>query len=878
MSNALGTITPNPRENADLLSIAKLRVSRRTEPEGKLVVGPTAAQLLVVCERVLETRKSEVALVWPQPIDDPTILHALLALSRMRACAERRLATLFFPWGRNTGASEKSLLVDRDALVRATLPELGRIVSEKPQNPAFGYLMALHSLKHLLTSGKKNKRLKAALESSPALVQPSLFEIMPQIGVRESTVRSYDGEFLGRLRRHTWIDGQLEHLNAAESAVQSPFFCVGIHPDATRLRRWRESDLDPGRGGRLPQLALLDLTQRARRRLGATWRPAVKRFLDVSSELYATSAPAVVALTDDVFALQALRFELLKEYDVRRGVSTPNKKPVLARAVLSARADPFEQEVIVEGTLAEVSAEVFDTDLLSFVEHGYRLKRALADARETNLAEAVGSAIDVLQNLVGLPGPPRQLQEFLNAHYEGFELQAKGVRYDHLTPRGILKDAVKQGAAGALQKQLVEFLDAFDRLGAAAAERNPGHALFDDCLKKLTHKGTRSIVVFSSELLRSFAEWRIETEDSLADVRRYVGRKIRLVDRREAIEELEFNRTDQQLLRRIVFIDPRPEDFLHVLTRPWLPKKVVVIAHLARVEHVLRRLQLLLQLEGIEPVRNKLTAVEQEFKRVIAGRSIDMPDVDAAPPPPRLGTLDLTIGVGQGGGPTRIITASGQVRVRAYDGSSFAVYDRDALQPFTRKLAKTLAPGDQICIFSDDFVEAARERLSLTTNASDVLVLYHRAVAEAAEQLPGADISSKARALRDRIVQVNAVPDFPGIQSVRGWIDVRGLIDAPRHEVRPQAPGDRRNYLLFMKALGIADEMARHYWDLGVFWTRSMRISKGAEFHQVFMSILVDPFGASSKLPARIRAEVWRISEMAEQYTVRVISNQREGE
>ncbi|MGC2306753.1 hypothetical protein [Candidatus Binatus sp.] len=216
---------------------------------------------------------------------------------------------------------------------------------------------------------------------------------------------------------------------------------------------------------------------------------------------------------------------------------------------------------------------------------------------------------------------------------------------------------------------------------------------------------------------------------------------------------------------------------------------------MARIENALRRIRILLQLDGVEPIKDKLLIVEKEFQRALQGRSIDIPDIDAAPAPPRFGTLDLTTGSNQGSGPTRINATSGELRIRAFDGSTFALYEPEALQPFTRKLAKDLQAGDQICVFSPDFVDAAREKLNLTSNASEILVLYHRAVAEAAAKLPGSDINSKAKALRERILQNDPSLDLPGIQSVRDWIDVVDLIDAPRNEVRPHAPGDRRHYL-----------------------------------------------------------------------------------
>ena len=112
--------------------------------------------------------------------------------------------------------------------------------------------------------------------------------------------------------------------------------------------------------------------------------------------------------------------------------------------------------------------------------------------------------------------------------------------------------------------------------------------------------------------------------------------------------------------------------------------------------------------------------------------------------PPRIGTIDLTGPHTAGAGPTRIIQTSGHVQIRAFDGTELAVYDPEALQGFSRRVAKDLQPGDQICVFSPDFVDAAREKLHLSATAPEILTLYHRTVAEAAARLPGHGYDSQS--------------------------------------------------------------------------------------------------------------------------------------
>jgi hypothetical protein len=170
----------------------------------------------------------------------------------------------------------------------------------------------------------------------------------------------------------------------------------------------------------------------------------------------------------------------------------------------------------------------------------------------------------------------------------------------------------------------------------------------------------------------------------------------------------------------------------------------------------------------------------------------------------------------------------------------------------------------------------AREKLNLTRDAPEILALYHRTVLQAVQRLDGRDIAAKVATLRARMSRIDPSLDLPGDQAMRYWIDIDHLANEPRDKVTPHAPRDRQNFLCFMKALSIADDVARHYWDLGIFWTRSMRIRTGFSFHQVFMSILIDPHGAASLLPANRRDEVWRIYETAEQHVVTVVDNKQE--
>lgn len=866
--------TADRSESGGLLQLQAV-LRRKVGTSGIAGLGPVAREAIGLIDGVIARNVSTGVLFWPKRPDGIAIFHALACLDRIQTCDLNGFSTLYFPWSQNVGATQRTLLVDRDALVGSTIAALGRVYAARG-NASYSFLMSLHSLKHIGRSGKSEKMLKRAVERDPLLVHPAIFEITPQIGITAGGVRDYRDQFLRRLRRHTWINDCPDHLEAVGAPEKTPFFMFGVHADALDGALLRKGGLDPKSGGRRPDVIMLDVTRRARNRIGGgSWRQKAVKFCNIVSDLYGSAAPPILALTDDVFVTQALRWEILKQYDVGRGAVAEHKGPAPARVVLTASSDLLSQVVIQPVPPPKITAEAYGGEILSFSDFGLTLRRKFIDAGDEELAGAVADGMHAIQNLIGLPGYPRQLMQFANDNYERFECQTILARYDRLLPRGKIKAALQTGQAGANHNQLTEFLAAMDKLFAAADTNNPGCQLFDKCLLSLVQNEGRSLLVFSSELLRGFAEWRIEEDAGLSDVRAHLGSKILLVDKREAAEALDIE-DGAEAFQRIVFMEPGAEDLLGLLTHPKLSPHLVVLAHLARVEHVLRRIRILLDLDGTEPVRERLKAVATEFTSVLAGRRIDLPDLDAAPPLPRLGTLDLTAGVGAGAGRTRILLTSGGFKIRAFDRSEFALYNPDALQIFIRRDASQLQLGDQICVFTPDFVESARDKLNLAANASDVLLLYHKDVVAAAARLPGPDLQSQAQALRNRMLGIDPALDLPGLQSLKSWIDVEHLIKAARNTVRPQAPRVRRHYVCLMKALGISDDVARLYWDLGVFWTRSMRIRTGAAFHQVFMGILIDPLGTTAHLPAERRQDIWHIYETAEHHVVTVIGNERE--
>ena len=813
--------------------------------------------------------------MWPRHLSGIAALHALVALDFLGDCDSKRLTTLFFPWNRNSGSSQRQILVDRDFVYRTTLPALNRVLTRHLGHPASPYVLALHSLNNV--SKTKNSRFLEALITDPGLEHPTLYELMPQHGLQITGLQRYETQFLSRLRKHTWISRRENYMRAAVDPQRTPFFLGGIDTEMINTAGMRELGLDPSRKGRLPDVILIDSMSRARDRLGQAWQRPLRQLLDLCLELYLDDCPPVLAVTDDVFVCDILRNSIIREHDKWRSPEVKESgPPIKATVILTANSDPLARDIVVVGTTPAFAVEAYGTDVLRTVENGLRLRRLLLDAGQEELAEVVGTATTVIQNVLALPGQPREFHDFLATQYDGYQHHRWGARFDHQAPHSKMAAVIRSGLAGTNHDLLVEFLRGFDELRCVADLDNPGRRRFDSCVRHLLEGDKRSLVVFPSRLQLAFAEWRIENDPALADIRAEIENRLVFVDRKELSEQLDRDDLTGTTRDRLVLLEPPPNDLVRVFGRGALPSNILVFANLARIEQSLRRVRVLLTMSGIDPLRDRLTVMQHELERALAGHVSDIGDFDSDVPKFGAGLLDLTEASSQTTGPVRIITVADHSRIRAFEASEFALYEPEAVRHFSRRLAKDLRPADQICIFTPEFVGMAREKLRISASAPDVLRQYHKAVLDKAPSIPGRDLASKAATLRARMRQIDPVTDFPSEDTIRRWLDVTDLLDAPRDSVRPQAPGSRRHYLAFMRALNISDDVAHLYWDLGIFLTRSKRIQRGAFFHQTFMAVLIDPDGTASRLDEASRPEMWRIYEVAEDHVETVVSNELE--
>lgn len=846
-------------------------------PDTPLFLSGGAQSLLSLYEQTIVCNESRIALVTPGRLGELSMLHSFGALSRIETCDRDRLTTMLFPWSRSEATYQRKLVVNRQMLCERIGRALHRL-DGRPPTQRDSYILAVNSL----NDATKNEALRERLQSDPAAEHPTLFEIMPYMGVYRSSVISSSGRFLERLRKYTWLSrGGSRRLSDASEPATAPFFLMGIASDASERDALIKAGLDPARGGRKPDLLLLDMTLRRRDRLGADWKKTLTGFLDAVLELYLdVGPPPVFAVTDDIYCLGRLAFTVLKDWDRwRLPTSAHGRSAPRASLVLKTETGFFGGPLEIGTDVPKVTANVFGTDLLKVVEAGYGVRRKLLDDGENELGNLAGAAANAVQNLATLPGQPKMFFEYLREEFEGYELKQRGDKYDAPAIQAELRAARDRGIAGRHHAELVEFSISLDTLITSIDKDNAGRKLFDETLRRLEKKKERALILFPNPFVRDFASWRVQKDFFLFDVRYAVGKSIVFATPRELDELLDsFVEQTRDGMTVLICIEPSFDMIMNLLCRHSLPKRWIVQCSLPRATQLARRLRLTGELDGAQPIATRLQAVVEELERSSSGHTAEISVFDPEAPYAARAMIDLTGGAGPGGQfPTRHIGLASGASIRVYENSELAVYDGDELDDFGKRAANLIVPGDRLCVFTDELSDLARGMLKHTVDAPEILALYHRKVLEAAAALPGNNAAQKAAQLRLRMQALAPEADLPPSSAMQYWLDLEELPNKPRSEVRPQAPRHFETYALFMKAIGISEMAAEHYWLSGIAKTRSDRIRGGNHIHQVLMSTIVDPHGTLSQLPGIVDSDdLWRLHDLAKENIETVVTNVRE--
>lgn len=810
-------------------------------------------------------KQSSIVLQWPAGQRDMAILHPLAMLAALGSASPQvqgrhrwspaipDFRTLFFPWRGGAGRDQRGWLVDRACILGPNAPHLTRrLVQEPEHSQALGYLH--ETFGHL-------SRLSLRDGTYPHLAHPTLAELFPiftadggEAAVAPFTAVIHD--LFGRVRHGAAIDRLTDHRATLTDPARAPFALFGITPRADLRTAFAHPCLDSERGGRPPDICLVDLCFPALRRLGFSWEDAIARFL----ERLLTDWPTlpIVAVTQDAYVQRRFQTLLRKSKTARTAERTGIAAPVLLRRTSDlCLADP----PITNAT--PITAE-FQSTAGPIVTALDALSAAASGCSDANIAGALRRSAANLRRAASLPWGIGPAYEALR------DLEGEGAAEAFLESRAEsnvllnVKRALDSEISAADRRRLDAADTAVRAAYAAIADDTPIGSALAALALSMKRSSSFSIVVFADETEQRLAQARFAGNREVRGVlapRMAKGQvKITHAAGLEAIlAEIDAG-AERNSWKRLILVAPRLGLLDQLMIRAWLPEQLVILCDrkfAVRVAASYHGLAGHAELRGDQPIGERLRAVAAAAKREAQARAVATIDLEleARPvldvPDP---VVDLTDGDVPDAEAVLVTLQSGRI-LRARPGSPVILHRRDAaINPFDRETVRDLRPGDTIVVPDRAFVDAARRVLPIQVLAQEWVKTYHHAVVAALPGIAGSTLAAKARTvfqtLRPQLINVTTEA------AVQDWLRAEVYLTQPSALVRPHAPGDRSDFEAFAALLGIPEAWVPRMWIEGIEQLRGDRRRAGHRMAQAFISVLVDPHGAASGLPPELREAV----------------------
>ncbi|MCW8916706.1 MAG: hypothetical protein OQK24_12760 [Magnetovibrio sp.] len=820
--------------------------------ESASLVNPSlpAAKIVNLLRRVWATGQSEVAFLWPYEFSGHSFIHAYAQLTDITQGYEGFAdagMTIFYPASRRTGSNQRSLLIDREYLVsinkdwlNKTSDGLNGIEGSRERCQA-RYHTLLNRVKDLSPSyAGHSDSLQRKLEAAPERQHPSLYEVTPRKFLDPDPKYSKEPEdgFFRRSMMFSDLSGIVKVSNGQVSEAIEPKLTPWLLVSWHGLVRGQEFiSRTPVIKERHPDAILLDLTYRARRRLGLNWKKIVKR--EISSLPGGLGSIPMLCVTEDPFVANFARFELIGTV-AKKGKRRPGKCTFIHNrdrdptSKRTAEEKPFTCEKI------EIATKTFASDLALISAEASTLRKSVAGLADDAIAKSIDLCVGVLRSIVNLP---TSVDELFNEAQETKPIASWMAKNFDL---GGAVSTLREQAANAdrYEADLNTFADKVIELSKSMTQDGSGAAtylnsLFDDISKK----GTNSLVVFPDALSSEIIEDWLECSRKGDFLSSALESKIRITHGREAQNLLIHGNS----FGRVVFVSPKPRDFFAALTHYNLPKRIIIIADASGAKSIVKYGEKLMEFCNEEPSLQRIETVIKAINESLDANIVDLPDFTYTPSySVSADYIDLTYdGDSHESGDVTTIEMTNDIVVRAFDTSEMVVRDHDFTSTYRKVLAKDLSVGDEVVVAGPEFLAVIRDRYDLKAQAEPLLAEYHNLIQKARDELDGGSIKEKSEKLYEQMRCLVGDKPLPDVQSVIRWLDIESQ-EAVCPDLRiPQAPRHRHVFDAFTTALGIDPQLAGFHWQYGIVPTRGARISSGANFRKLYFAALVDPDSVS---------------------------------
>lgn len=862
---AAATVLPAPHQARDVDACLRALANVPLHRLGEWTYGQVSPLYLELSRAALEVvndGSSMAVMVWPAQRVSTTALVSLLALAAA-GCASRTevvingervpcfappdgLRAVVFPYSRGTRILPRQVQVDRQWLGELHFDHLKRCTALGGDEALKDYHQVLARVRGLTGRASDGR-------DYPEFEHPVLDELVPLAPPRGE--RPPNSELLWRTRGKTDI-GRQTRSGLADRADRAAFHVY-------TLREGQRLGVELRSIARAPDLLLLDVGQAGRRRLGWDWVEAAREMVRCMREIH--PATGILAVTDDPWAYQAARFELL-------GATRPGRRARIVPApgrVLFARDAGIVRDRGAAEREPEGGLDIAVDGFWGQVDHAIEELRSLANrlAAEGSPDEA-GTAREVIATLrrsACLPGSLAEFSAFLEEEAGG------AMAADLLAGYRVGADVKALRDARSLASQL-------DRDGAAAQASavmrslegaTPMQSLLADALGPTLRASSRSIVVFRKDMVAEFAAERFSRLIPKAAERLEAG-MLRFGGPGLLASVAAAPATVRNQVKRLLLVAPTRPAILAALAEAWLPERLVILADADTLAFAARDAGRLAAELGEGAVRDRLCVFSERAEARVAeiGRHATAFD-DGMPPDdvefPAAGVLDLTGGAERGGGRIVEIEMYNGQRVVARPGTALVVRDAAAATTtFVERTAAQIRAGHEVCVIGPAFVERARTLVNVRATAAEEIREYHAQVARRFAGIPGASVAERLRVLVARMGTPAVSTD-----TARYWVDLASEEGKSLHEVVPHAPHDRDTFTRFTDALGIGRALAENFWLWAVVAQRSHRMRSGNVFHDAFRGILVDPHAAMAANRDRA-SDIRALRSMADEHVATV--------
>ncbi|WP_225072566.1 hypothetical protein [Desulfuromonas sp. CSMB_57] len=822
------------------------------DPNRVIHLNSVARGLLEMFCLCMETAESTVVLTWPSRVEDIAILHALAELRQIVMAPNGEsgpelfpFCTYFWPWKQTTGIVQKRLLGDRNEIVKGNHRHLVDCMNN-PHGVEYALHIALNCVGELNPNNKHvthTRGHRSILPNHPELTHPTLYEITPQAVFQSGLVKNQslaEEGFLQRSRKYIcqyspFSDHRLFQIESA------PFFMLGI-PISRERHDLCRGDLF---AARRPDIVLLDMNS-VYSRIGKNWQKQVTEFLNGVGGVFSEKelgAPPVLAITEDPVVFNRLHFKLLADYEeIRR-----RKRSVSKYSFLNVTQGFFDHKRMVnaESPVPSVMVASYAEDMVDVFVAGQELRNKVKDLGSEELAEQIDTLNHAIRNVVNMPGGLDDYMLFLEEYCDQSGQDIRTVALKPLEEWIKTKALVDAGDAGAERIEADVYLNncraIIEGLKNGTPLQSRLHILYQSLLE--SHHGKHALV-FPNRQMKEFAVWMKSNCGKGASSPNGNGvTKLVLLDGREAVDSFD---ESPYKFENIYFILPRQKYLSKMIAQNAMLPNLVFVCDGGTVLSLLRYIDILEKVPGLEIIRPRLTAMREALQRTADSRVSLLGELDEV----KLIANTLIFNLRElepghyQGHPVVIVTEEG-ASISAYEGSDILQYqEENDLQPFSKVTVSKLQGGDRFFVITPEFLDAASDKINITAMASETLRAYHARVVERVRDIRGWSLREKAEVIQRRMKSDALRTDIgegENVGNIVRWIDVEGLLKVPRELVKPHAPRLRNVFKLFMKALGVSDGEIDWYWAAAIQSTRKVRIRAGLDRNRVFYKLLLDP-------------------------------------